>query len=70
MAVPSDVVHHMEGHASGFDGPYPRSSKCTGGGKEGQLGDVVSAVDSYTPGAYRVTDVTAFRHLERRAAVQ
>ena len=43
---------------------------CTGGGKEGQPGDVVSAVDSYTPGAYQVTDVTAFQHLKRRAAVQ
>ena len=45
MLVPSVVVHHMEGHASGLDGPYPRSSQCTGRNQEGQLGDVVSAVD-------------------------
>ena len=70
MAVPSDVVHRMEGHASGLDGPYLQSSQCPGGDKEGQPGDVVSAVDGYTPGLYRLTDVTAFRHLERRAAVQ
>ena len=44
MVVPSVVVHRMEGRASGLDGPYPRGSRCTGGNKEGQPGDVVSAV--------------------------
>ena len=49
---------------------YGGARLSTGGDKEGQPGDIVFAVDSYTPGVYGLPDITAFRHLERHAAVQ
>ena len=50
MAVPSVVVHHVEGHASGLDGPPSGSPRCAGGDKVSQLGEVSSAVDSHMSG--------------------
>ena len=60
VAVPSVVVHRLEGHATGL-GPCSRGPQGTGGGPIHQNGEAFLAVDGYTPGVYRIADVTTLR---------
>ena len=70
VAVPSVVVHRLEGHASGLHGSHSRSTWCSVGDQVGQPRTISSAVDGYMASVVGLVDHSALGDFDRCAPVQ
>ena len=64
VEVPGFVVHHLEGCATGFDGPCSLIPQSSGGSPTHQVRNAHTALDGDTAGVYGLADVASLRDIE------